>query len=294
MSDSLRVFAGEFGSVVTTVEVIHEHSEEGGVCYEPVYHSHDSSCYSNVTCGGSISGRTVNQTCGSTSWSLGNYGPLYTYVNGVWTETGRSGYRIVTCGRGHTTTNSINGVTTPSGACGAVTGSTTYYSCASCGHSYGTSNPGSCNQQVSRLTCTKDGTTIDSYSLVCGLDSVSYGTLQISKYSSGADYTLTLVNNLSLTYVSSSSVSYSSDGISYTSGSVINVTSNGTYYFKVVYTDSVGEHEKVLSYTVTDYDGEPPVVSGVNQPAGRCQDSVVSIQATDNVGVVWYKLESNQ
>ena len=80
---------GGGSSVVVEVEVAHEHSEEGGVCYEPVYHSHISSCYSTVICGGGISSRTVNKTCGSTSWTLGDYGNLYTYVNGVWTETSK-------------------------------------------------------------------------------------------------------------------------------------------------------------------------------------------------------------
>ena len=88
MTGNSTVYAGGQGStVVVDVEVTHEHSVEGGVCYEPVYHSHTSSCYSTVTCGGGISSRTVNQTCNSTSWTLGDYGNLYTYVNGVWTET---------------------------------------------------------------------------------------------------------------------------------------------------------------------------------------------------------------
>lgn len=73
--------------------------------------------------------------------------------------------------------------------------------------------------------------------------------------------------------------------------SSINVTSNGTYTCTVKIDDGGVEKSSTLSYEVSDYDTQKPAISGINQGGIRVSEEVVTVFATDNMGVTEYKLE---
>lgn len=74
--------------------------------------------------------------------------------------------------------------------------------------------------------------------------------------------------------------------------SSIYVTSNGTYTCTVKINDGGVEKSTTLTYVVSDYDTESPVISGVTKGSDRINAEVVTVVATDNIGVTEYKLEN--
>lgn len=145
--------------------------------------------------------------------------------------------------------------------------------CNSCGHNY---DEGS---DFSEGTHTYTKTV---YTLGCGKNNKSVGTVSLSK-------TVSDKYILSIDVTGVTPVSYS-----WSTGSKTNtaeVTSNGTYTVSVVVREGTIQSTKNFSYTVTDYDTTPPQVSSVERSIERVTYVGVIVNATDNYGVVGYKLE---
>lgn len=96
-------------------------------------------------------------TCNCSVTSLSNYGNLYNYVNGQWTQTSNKGYLTGSCSNGATCGNSIYGM---------KIGDTCSYSCTvdvdtySCPEGYSTSGTGSATECY-KYQCPSDYTTED-------------------------------------------------------------------------------------------------------------------------------------
>lgn len=57
--------------------------------------------------------------------------------------------------------------------------------------------------------------------------------------------------------------------------------------------DGISTKSVSVSYTVSDYDKTPPVISGITRNTARTQSSVtIKVTASDNIGVTDYKLDS--
>ena len=151
------------------------------------------------------------------------------------------------------------------------------------------------------LSCKKTTSTIDSYSLSCKSTSSTIdkynlkctkGTSQVAKFDMVKDFTS---NSYKL---SISTASKNNDvtitGYKWNTGatsSSLVITANGTYSCEVTISDGSITKKATLSYKVTDYDVEPPVVSNLSKSESRVVDCVeVTVTATDNYGVVGYQL----
>lgn len=133
------------------------------------------------------------------------------------------------------------------------------------------------------LSCGKTTSTIESYNLTCGKNtSTVIGTVSMTK-SRGTDYVLGITSDLSIT-------GYSwQDG---STGSSIVVNGNKEYTCTVTYTDNGVSRTKSISYTVSDFDNVPPTINNMVRSTVRVASAVViTVNATDNVGVTGYKLE---
>ena len=115
------------------------HSVSGGCFTAPVYHSHSNSCYSSAKCGGSVTRKTS-----STHWKCSD--TLYCDTHGCYWEDPNETY--------------------PSGCWHCYCPEETYTECNSCG----ATNSGSpCGRTVTKQTCGKSTSTVDSYKAGCGL-----------------------------------------------------------------------------------------------------------------------------
>jgi len=120
---------------------LHEDTNDvSGGCYTvPVYHQHSSACYSKTTCGGSVERKTS-----STHWKCSD--TLYCDAHGCYWEDPSELY--------------------PSGCWHCYCPEETYTVCNSCG----ATNSGSpCKASTTKLTCGKNGSTIEGYAVGCGL-----------------------------------------------------------------------------------------------------------------------------
>ena len=120
---------------------LHEDTNDvSGGCYTvPVYHQHSSACYSKTTCGGGVSYKTS-----STHWKCSD--TLYCDAHGCYWEDPSELY--------------------PSGCWHCYCPEETYTVCNSCG----ATNSGSpCKASTTKLTCGKNGSTIEGYAVGCGL-----------------------------------------------------------------------------------------------------------------------------
>jgi len=115
------------------------HSASGGCFTTPVYHSHSNACYSSTRCGGSVSYKTS-----STHWKCSD--TLYCDAHGCYWEDPNEMY--------------------PSGCWHCYCPEESYTECNSCG----ATNSGSpCGRTVTKQTCGKSTSTVDSYKAGCGL-----------------------------------------------------------------------------------------------------------------------------
>lgn len=137
-----------------------------------------------------------------------------------------------------------------------------------------------------RLSCTK---TIDGYSLGCGLDAdATIGSISMTKAVS-SEYKLSIVSEQTSDKFVVTGYKWSDNS----TGSSMKVTANGVYTCTVSYTDNGSARTSVLSYEVTDYDTEPPVIgSATVSPTVRTNEDVtVTVVATDNMTVGGYSFD---
>lgn len=157
-----------------------------------------------------------------------------------------------------------------------------YVTCTTCGTYWAVS--GNCSYQKCSHQTTKTGT---KYTLSCGVTAGdAVGMFTISKEAGRTSYYL------------KPSVSTSSSvcvPVSYTWSNgdtgTCTVTGNGSYTCTLKWTDMGVEKTATLSYVVTDYDTEPPVIESVTGYESREKYHTIVVSATDNYGVTGYMIE---
>lgn len=126
--------------------------------------------------------------------------------------------------------------------------------------------------------------TVTRYYLGCGYsDNVPVGNIELTK-SVDTSYVLSVKIPDTLTPVS----------YAWSNGSTsksIEVTSNGSYSVDVKYKEGATQGSVHFDYVVSDYDTEPPVVTGVSYSSERGNLVDIIVNATDNMQVIEYKLE---
>lgn len=157
--------------------------------------------------------------------------------------------------------------------------------CGASSYNYKRNRCGSCGRNYDEGSDFSAGThtyTKTVYTLGCGKNNATVGTVSLSKAVSDKYI-------LSIDVSGVTPVSYS-----WSTGSRTNtaeVTSNGTYTVSVVVKEGAVKSTKNFSYNVTDYDTTPPQISSVERFSERVTHMDVIVNATDNYGVVDYKLE---
>lgn len=258
--------------VVDSLEIVHEHSVEGGSCYEAVLHTHTG----DATNGGGCYTVEVAHTHVSSCYTTKGY-----------SNTGNSTSNCGTCGGSYTDHSWWCSY------CGKSTTTRTSY--CTCGAHPG-KDPSSHSHKVLKcsktidgyeLGCLKQEGDVDSYNLICGRTDLVDGKVELVKSRAGDDYTLSVVLTDNSDYLELSVVEWS-DG---STGNSIQVTENTTYSVEVEVEWESTLYIKTLSYTVTDFDNQPPVISHVDKTETRAKFTSVSVNATDNFGVVGYMLK---
>ena len=268
VADSENILHQHYGSSsggggCYTTSVLHEHvgdTTNGGECFQtPVYTNYGTTAGTEeVVCGLRTSGVPTGNTIGGA--------PTYKY----------------TCSKGHVYISWKGQEPT---YCNHVVSTQPYNKCNFCGSK-------SCNGKHRTswsLSCDKEGT-VDHYDLGCGLsDGDISGKVTMTK---------TVSTNYVLSVALESSNGVTPVGYSWNTGattSSVEVTGNTDYSCTVSYNDKGRVDSVTVSYTVTDFDTTPPVITQVSYNKERCQGSVVvSVSATDNFsGVKDYKLEKN-
>lgn len=137
------------------------------------------------------------------------------------------------------------------------------------------------------LSCPKSLSTVDSYSLVCSKGNSAVAEVEVYKEYTPGSYILRV--SIRQFHQDVSVVSYSwSTG---STASSIEVTGNGEYSCTVQVSDGGVSRTAVVSYTVSDYDSEPPMVTGVSKTSSRvCGHDSIEVSASDNRGVFDYML----
>lgn len=180
---------------------------------------------------------------------------------------------------------------------GSIGGKPTYTYVCSNGHTWtgwAESKPSQCDKVTgSKTVCKKCGKTScngdhqEGYDLACGMtDGQVLGTYTLVKQD-GKDYTLSVTTGTGSLAVKSYKWSDGSTGSSYA------VKSDGTYSCVITINDGYADRTGTLSYTVTDYDKEPPVIGSVTYNKDRTKDPVdIVVVATDEIsGVAGYMIE---
>lgn len=127
-----------------------------------------------------------------------------------------------------------------------------------------------------------------SYALSCGLAEGSItGVFQIKKTIENEIYTLSPLTTTSSTMCVITSCTWD-DG---TVGELA-VTENGTYSCTLSWKDNGIAKTETLTYTVTDYDTEPPVITALtpDKTSWTKGNVIVTVTATDNYSVTGYRL----
>ena len=167
--------------------------------------------------------------------------------------------------------------------------------CNTCGYDYvGTMCTSNCpNETKTGTRCKKcksascNGNHQEGYDLSCGMtDGQVLGTYTLVKQD-GKDYTLSVTTGTGSLDVKSYKWSDGSTGSSYA------VKSDGSYTCVITINDGYADCTGTLSYTVTDYDKEPPVIGSVSYNKDRTKDPVdIVVVATDEIsGVAGYMIE---
>jgi len=181
---------------------------------------------------------------------------------------------------------------------GTIGGKPTYtYTCTRCGNvwtGWAESKPSNCDKVTgTRKVCKKCGSSScngdhqEGYDLACGMtDGQVLGTYTLVKQD-GKDYTLSVVTDTGSLEVKSYKWNDGSTGSSYA------VKSDGSYSCVVTVNDGYADRIGTLSYTVTDYDKEPPVIGSVTYNKDRTKNPVdIVVVATDEIsGVAGYMIE---
>mgnify|MGYP004553398287 CR=1 FL=1 len=179
---------------------------------------------------------------------------------------------------------------------GTLNGAARYVTTCSKGHSNAACAPlpSNCGIETgTRTVCKKCGKTScngnhqEGYDLACGMtDGQVLGTYVLVKQD-GKDYTLSVTTGTGSLAVKSYKWSDGSTGSSYA------VKSDGTYSCVITINDGYADRTGTLSYTVTDYDKEPPVIGSVTYNKDRTKNPVdIVVVATDEIsGVAGYMIE---
>lgn len=256
---------------VASSTVVHQHTAEGGSCYKPVYHTH----VGNTTSGGACyTLQSVTKQCTITKH-------YYTHV---------SSWLCEVCGNNSFT---YEGVEDRHSSCGATSIYNAYKTtCTSCGaHGFdntpnysSTSHTYTASEYV--LSCPKTAQTIDGYTLSCTKGSGVVASFEMYKNVTSDSYTLS-ISPILQSGVTVLSYKWSNGSTS----STCSVTSNSTYTCEVTISDGGIQRKSTLSYTVSDYDTQSPVVQTVSRVTNRVRSDVgVTVQAQDNVKVSDYML----
>lgn len=131
-----------------------------------------------------------------------------------------------------------------------------------------------------------------SYALSCGLAEGSItGVFQIKKTIENEIYTLSPLTTTSSTMCVITSCTWD-DG---TVGELA-VTENGTYSCTLSWKDNGIAKTETLTYTVTDYDTEPPVITALtaDKTSWTNQNITLTVMATDNYGVTGYRIDDGE
>lgn len=131
-----------------------------------------------------------------------------------------------------------------------------------------------------------------SYALSCGLAEGSItGVFQIKKTIENEIYTLSPLTTTSSTMCVITSCTWD-DG---TVGELA-VTENGTYSCTLSWKDNGIAKTETLTYTVTDYDTEPPVITELtaDKTSWTNQNVTLTVMATDNYGVTSYRIDDGE
>lgn len=270
---SSTAVAAESDVEVLSEPVIHVHTANSGSCYTPVYHvckgntTSGGACYATrAYCGGSITGTQSSdwESCSRSAASHGTCETCGIYYDGA----GAMGY--------HEDTNPTHNV--------SYYKHPTVYSCSKCGKSY--TGSGTCTKATGwKKSCTKTATTIDSYTLNCSKGGTVIGRVYMTKNNVGT-YTLSVASE-GVTIVSVVWGDDSSDTSFYP-------TSDGTYTCSVTVREDNGSYySKSLSYTVDDYDKEPPIFQSMNRYTERCTSCDIECSFSDNLSVSDYKLDKD-
>lgn len=267
--------AAEYNVVVDSESVLHNHTSQTGSCYTPVYHVHKGSSSSYGECfktpvyhvhdGDTTNGGACfeGRKCGGISETV--YGSHYVHSCLV---CGYTGTYYMGCGGADADAD-------PGDICRDAKCPNIIYS-LKCGKSEST-------VEYYTQTCTKTTSTIDSYRLVCSKGNQSVGNIQMVKNRDTSYRLSTQVSGVTLVSQRWSTGS---------TGSQIDVTSNGVYTCTVTVRDFAGlTYSKTLSYTVTDYDITPPQYIGLSRESERCNFTDVQFSFSDNYGVTEYKLQ---
>lgn len=126
------------------------------------------------------------------------------------------------------------------------------------------------------------------YTINCGLsDNAVIGVVSVKKTREGATYEL-------VPSCSSSSSKLSNVTYTWSNGNVgtCTVTGNGEYLCTVSYNDNGTTRSTSCSYTVEDYDNEPPVINRLawSEEGRTNKDVKISVEATDNIQLGGYSL----
>lgn len=264
--------------VVDSLEIVHEHSVEGGSCYEAVLHTHTG----DATNGGGCYTVEVAHTHVSKCYTTKGY-----------SDNGNSTNWCGTCG-GSYTDHSLK-----CSICGDTSSSRTSY--CTCGAHPG-KDPSSHSHKVLKcsktidgydLGCLKQEGDVDSYNLICGRTDLVDGKVELVKSRAGDDYTLSVVltENYEGCNLSVFGWRYNNSYVSGSTGTSFEVTENGHYCVTVEIHSVRGYFYEDLCYDVTDFDNQPPVISHVDKTETRAKFTSVSVNATDNFGVVGYMLK---
>jgi hypothetical protein len=147
----------------------------------------------------------------------------------------------------------------------------------------------SCHNAVG-LTCEMGA--YYSYALSCGLAEGSItGVFQIKKTIENEIYTLSPLTTTSSTMCVITSCTWD-DG---TVGELA-VTENGTYSCTLSWKDNGIAKTETLTYTVTDYDTEPPVITALtaDKTSWTNQNITLTVTATDNYGVTGCRIDNGE
>lgn len=261
-------FAEEI-SVASSV-VNHQHTGQTGSCYKPVAHSHKGNTTSGGVCYVAIP-HSHTSSCYKTVDAQYHSGSDPVYYDSCGCSHQKHYYACSVCG------SVKSGQTNYSGGCTK-------------GHSLSDNKVSDCctKQQLIcsktnngyKLNCSK---TIDGYSLVCTKGTSEVASLSMHKNKEGATYTLTVVPSLK-TGVTVTSYRWSTGSTS----SSCEVTANGSYTCEVSISDGGIARTTSLSYNVTDYDTQAPVVIDIEVSTERLSSLDFSVNASDNIGVSEY------